>query len=129
MSTEPNPRVAVQFFTRPSTPLKMWTVCHVVESICAVGLWDESYKLSSPKYFLGADHLICEGLWFLFVKKLFSTASLNTQFFQNLSKAVTNSGVVLDPQGCRTLLCERNWEIGVRGPLYVVLLVVFFYLV
>ena len=43
---------------------------------------------------------------------------------------VTNSGVVLDPQGCRTLyLSERNWEIGVRGPLYVVLLVVFFYLV
>ena len=33
---------------------------------------------------------------------------------------VTNLGVVLDPLGCRTLyLSERNWKIGVRGPLYV----------
>ena len=31
---------------------------------------------------------------------------------------VTNSGVVLDPQGCRTLyLSERNWEIGGSRPL------------
>ena len=38
----------------------------------------------------------------------------------NCITSVTNSGVVLDPLGCRTLyLSERNWKIGVRGPLYV----------